>query len=82
MTKEKILVKRQNIQNVCQLALVNSVSTGKLMCCENNGTCIASPQTCSSTNKLGFDPCIRNDSAAQVVCQHTDGIYCLKGNTD
>jgi len=40
------------------------------------------PINYGSVETLRFDPCIRNDSAAQIVCQHTDGIYCLKGNTD
>ncbi|CAG8459794.1 6986_t:CDS:10 [Racocetra persica] len=63
---------------------------GKLSCCESNSSaCIANPATCSSVNKLvqcrsinGLGACTRTDSTAQVVCQHTDGIYCLGGNTD
>src|SRR5436305_4450696 len=86
-----ILEKRQapTGDSACKLALTGTEPTGKLLCCEPNSACIASPPTCSSTNKLiqcwnigGFDPCTRNDSVATNVCQHKDGTYCLEGVTD
>ncbi|CAG8688259.1 16070_t:CDS:1, partial [Dentiscutata heterogama] len=88
MVKIKEIKKRQNNLNACKLALTGGTK-GQLLCCEDNSTaCLATPPSCSSTNKLwqcwdirGFDPCIaRTDAPA--VCSHQDGIYCLKGKTD
>ncbi|KLL04867.1 MAG: hypothetical protein MRERV_10c046 [Mycoplasmataceae bacterium RV_VA103A] len=91
MVRSQEIEKRQNTPSNCQRILAQGeTQLGKLSCCESNSSaCIANPATCSSVNKLvqcrsinGLGACTRTDSTAQVVCQHTDGIYCLGGNTD
>ncbi|CAG8636432.1 14369_t:CDS:1, partial [Acaulospora colombiana] len=86
---EEILEKRQSSQNVCKLVLTGSEPAGKLLCCENNSPCYASPSSCSSSDRLwqcwdirDFDPCNRNDTVASIACQLRNGVYCLKGLSD
>ena len=75
------------VKAICKEILPNKdLLGGKLLCCPENGNCVPSPASCSSTdtlarcNKIGqVEACSRTDPTAQAVCQHKDGLVCSEG---